>query len=127
MKNREREVDREREPGSTRKKRGEGGEEGHSPAGLVLPITVGDGWLDPLGVEVSSSARGGRSGGGRCWFRAGGFGSRLSIGDWFGAETKGESGGGGHGVDGTDLYFLGFHLCINSRWVKLGTIRSLRS
>ena len=80
-----------------RKHRGEEGEEGHSPAGPVLPITDGDGWLDPLGVEVSASA-----GGGSGWLRAGGFGSRLPIGDWFGAETKGESGGGGHGMDGTD-------------------------
>ena len=68
----------------------------------LLLITGGDGWLDPLGVEVSASAGGGRWGGGRSWLRAGGFGSRLPIGDWFGAETKGESGGGGHGMDGTD-------------------------
>ena len=64
-----------------RKHRGEEGEEGHSPAGPVLPIAGGYGWLDPLGVEVSASARGGR-----CWLRAGGW--RISGVEWIEGKVE---------------------------------------
>ena len=54
----------------------------------------------------------------------------MEVGGWMDREGiprwENDSGSGGGGLDGW-MVQLGFHLCINSRWVKLGAIRSLRS